>query len=76
MDSDFAPMTQSRKASAIEAATQTVLGFWIALGVADQMYRYLDIPVSHGQNALIGLVLVGASFFRQFLIRRFFEAFR
>jgi hypothetical protein len=67
---------QSKNKSIVESLTNTVTGLLTSFLIQIVIYPLLDIPVTVGQNILITLVFFIASFFRGYLIRRFFNKFK
>lgn len=64
---------QTRVQSALESATQTVIGLGISFAIQVVLYPMLNIAVTFKQNILITAVFFCASLIRQYLIRRFFN---
>lgn len=69
-------MTQSRRMSLIEAVTNVVLGY--ALAVATQMvvFPWFDLHPSLGDNLALSAVFIGISLMRGYALRRVFGAYR
>jgi uncharacterized protein YacL len=66
-------MKQSKKHSAIESITQTVIGLITSFIIQVILYPLLDIPVTFSQNLIITFVFFVASFLRGYVIRRYFN---
>ena len=66
-------MKQSKKHSAIESITQTVIGLVTSFIIQIILYPLLDIPVTFSQNLIITFVFFVASFLRGYVIRRYFN---
>lgn len=69
-------MKQSRRMSLCESVVNTVVGFSLGFLAMFVMSKLLDIPVSHQENALIGVVFTIISIARSFVLRRVFEHIR
>ena len=67
---------QSRTMSFIEALTNVVVGFFLALLTQAAVFPLFGIAVSATQNVLIGGIFTGVSILRSFAVRRLFEANR
>lgn len=67
---------QSRKASFIESATSTAVGYLIALCGQMVLYPLLNIPVTLAQNLFIGAVFTALAVARSYVLRRAFEWLR
>jgi high-affinity Fe2+/Pb2+ permease len=66
-------MKQSKKHSAIESITQTVIGLVTSFIIQIIIYPLLNIPVTFSQNLIITFVFFVASFLRGYVIRRYFN---
>ena len=66
-------MKQSKKHSAIESLTQTVVGLITSFVIQLILYPLLNIPVTFSQNLIITFVFFVASFLRGYIIRRIFN---
>jgi uncharacterized protein YacL len=66
-------MKQSKKHSAIESITQTVIGLVTSFIIQIILYPILNIPVTFSQNLIITFVFFVASFLRGYVIRRYFN---
>jgi hypothetical protein len=67
---------QSRKMSLVEAVTNVVVGFVLAIVTQAALYPILGIPVSIALNVLIATVFTFVSIMRSYVLRRVFEAIR
>ena len=65
---------QSRLMSLVEATTNVVVGFLLALLTQIVMFPMFGVVVSIGDNFLIGCVFTAVSIVRTFVLRRLFEA--
>ena len=67
-------MSQSRRASFAEAATQTAVGYVVALGTQAVVFPLAGIHgVTATAHAGIGAAFVGVSLVRGYALRRVFE---
>ena len=64
---------QSRKHSWIEAIANTLIGYLIAICSQLVVFPLLGIPVSFHQNLVIGLIFMGISLVRNYVLRRIFN---
>lgn len=69
-------MTQSRAMSLIEAATNVVVGYVLAILTQIVVFPWFGIDAALGEHMAIGLAFVGVSLARGYLLRRLFEAIR
>ena len=67
-------MRQSRLMSLVEAVTNVVVGFGVAVGVQILLFPVFGLTVTLRQNLAIGLVFTGVSIARSYVLRRMFEA--
>jgi hypothetical protein len=67
---------QSRRMSLVEAVTNVVVGFAVALMTQIIVFPLFDLEVTLGENLAIGLLFTLASICRSFALRRVFEAIR
>lgn len=65
-------MTQSRSGSAIEAATNVILGWMLALVTQALIFPALGLQVMLWQNLALSAVFTAVSFLRSYILRRFF----
>jgi len=66
-------MTQNKKHSLIESATQTIIGLITSFLIQIVIYPMLNIPVTFSQNVIITLVFFIASIVRGYFVRRVFN---
>lgn len=66
-------MSQSRKASALEALANVALGYVLAILTQMLVFPLFDLDVTFGENLSIGLAFVGVSLLRSYVLRRLFE---
>ncbi|MGI3212869.1 DUF7220 family protein [Roseovarius tibetensis] len=69
-------MSQSRKMSMIEAVTNVVAGYGIAVLTQTLIFPIFGLHVTLAQNLKIGLVFTLVSLARSYALRRLFEARR
>lgn len=70
----MAGFSQSRVMSLIEAATNVVVGFALAVLTQFALFPILGLVVSVSDNLLIGCVFTAVSLGRSYVLRRLFEA--
>lgn len=66
-------MTQSRAMSFVEAATNVVVGYVLAIVTQIVVFPWFGIEAALGEHLAIGLAFVGVSLARGYLLRRLFE---
>ena len=69
-------MRQSRLMSLVEALTNVVVGYALAVWVQLLVFPLLGLTVTFPQNLVIGLVFTGVSLVRSYMLRRPFDAWR
>jgi hypothetical protein len=69
-------MRQSRAMSLVEAGTNVVVGFLLALATQLAAFPLIGLRISLTDNVLIGGIFTGVSLVRSFVLRRLFEAIR
>ncbi len=69
-------MRQSRMMSLVEAATNVVVGYVLAIVTQMVVFPWFGIETGLAEHLTIGLAFVGVSLARGYLLRRLFEAFR
>ena len=69
-------MKQSRRMSLIEAVTNVVVGFAVALLTQIIVFPIFELQVSLADNLAIGAAFTGISLARSSVLRRLFEAIR
>ena len=67
---------QSRRMSLVEAVTNVVVGFAVALLTQIIVFPLFDVAVTLGENLVIGSIFTTISICRSFALRRVFEAIR
>lgn len=65
-------MKQSRRVSLIEAISNTVLGYGIAVLTQMVVYPLFDMEVTFSENILLAAIFTIVSFIRNYIWRRFF----
>ena len=66
-------MKQSRTMSLVEAMTNVVVGYGVAVLTQILVFPWFGIEVGLADNMKIGMVFVGVSLVRGYLLRRLFE---
>jgi len=66
-------MSQSKKQSAVESVTQTLIGLITSIAVQLIIYPLMGIPVSFKQNLVITVIFFTVSIIRGYLVRRIFN---
>lgn len=69
-------MTQSRTMSLVEAVTNVVVGYGLAVITQIIVFPWFGIEAPLGEHLAIGLAFVAVSLARSYLLRRLFEAIR
>ncbi|MDZ7686778.1 MAG: hypothetical protein U5O39_18925 [Gammaproteobacteria bacterium] len=69
-------MRQSRTMSLVEAATNVVVGYVLAIATQIVVFPWFGIEAAIGEHLAIGLVFLGVSLIRGYLLRRLFERIR
>jgi hypothetical protein len=67
---------QSRLMSFVEAVTNVVVGYLLAVATQFAVFPLFGLAVSFGNNLLIAGSFTAVSLIRSFVLRRLFEAFR
>ncbi len=67
-------MTQSRTMSLVEAATNVIVGYVLAIVTQIVVFPWFGIETELAEHMAIGIVFVGVSLVRGYLLRRLFEA--
>jgi hypothetical protein len=67
---------QSRWMSFVEAVTNVVVGYLLAVATQLAVFPLFGLAVTVGDNLLIGGVFTAVSLFRAFVLRRVFERIR
>ncbi|NHQ75826.1 hypothetical protein HAT86_15345 [Roseovarius gahaiensis] len=69
-------MMQSRRRSLIEAITNVVVGYALAVVTQIVVFPWFGLQVSLGDNLAIGALFVTISLVRSYALRRVFERWR
>lgn len=69
-------MTQSRTMSMVEAATNVVVGYVLAIATQIVVFPWFGIETGLAEHLTIGLAFVLVSLARGYLLRRLFERIR
>src|SRR5690606_6580370 len=69
-------MKQSRFMSLVEAATNVVVGYILAIATQIVVFPWFGIETGLAEHMTIGLAFVGVSLARGYLLRRLFERLR
>ena len=69
-------MSQSRRLSMIEAVTNVVVGYALAVITQIVAFPWFGLQVSLGDNLAIGAAFTGISLIRSYALRRLFERLR
>jgi len=64
---------QTRIVSAIEAATNTIIGYFISVIIGQIVYPMFGYMISLGDNAALTAIFVIASYIRSYTFRRLFS---
>ena len=69
-------MKQSRTMSLVEAVTNVVVGYVLAIATQMVVFPWFGIETGLAEHMTIGLVFLGVSLARGYLLRRLFERLR
>ena len=69
-------MSQSRRMSLIEAVTNVMVGYALAIITQIVVFPWFGMHPSLGENLALGGVFVGISLLRSYALRRLFERCR
>ncbi len=69
-------MSQSRTMSLVEAVTNVLIGYGVAVATQMLVFPLFGFEASLQDNLAIGLVFTAVSLVRSYLLRRAFEALR
>lgn len=69
-------MMQSRTMSLVEAATNVIVGYVLAIGTQIVVFPWFGLEAAVEEHLAIGLAFVGVSLARGYLLRRLFERLR
>jgi hypothetical protein len=67
-------MKQTRTMSLIEAATNVVVGYVLAIATQLAVFPVFGIEAAFGEHLAIGLAFVAVSLARSYVLRRLFDA--
>ena len=73
---DTARYRQTRRMSLIEAVTNVLIGYFLAVATNWLVLPLFGFAVSVGDSAAIGLVFTSVAVIRSYALRRVFEAIR
>ena len=65
-------MTQSRRMSLVEAATNVIVGYWLAVLTQILVFPWFDLPISLGENLALSGIFTAISLVRGYALRRLF----
>lgn len=71
-----ARMTQSRRMSLVEAGTNVVVGYALAVVTQIVVFPWFGLQVRFGENLALGGVFTIISLLRSYALRRLFECWR
>ena len=66
-------MTQSRRMSFVEAVTNVIVGYALAVAAQIVVFPWFGLHLQLGENLMIGAVFVGISLLRGYALRRLFQ---
>ena len=69
-------MKQSRAMSLVEAASNVVVGYVLAIATQIVVFPWFGLETGLAEHMTIGLAFVGVSLARDYLVRRLFERIR
>jgi hypothetical protein len=69
-------MAQSKRGSLIEAVTNTVVGYALAVATQFAVFPIYGLQVGVAENLGLGLAFTAVSLIRSYLLRRVFERWR
>ena len=69
-------MAQSKRGSVIEAVTNIVVGYALAVATQFAVFPIYGLKVGVAQNLGLGLAFTAVSLIRSYLLRRVFERWR
>ena len=69
-------MAQSKRGSVIEAVTNTVVGYALAVATQFAVFPIYGLKVGVVENLGLGLAFTAVSLIRSYLLRRVFERWR
>lgn len=65
-------MTQSRRMSLVEAVTNVIVGYAVAVVTQIVVFSWFGLHPTIGENLMIGVIVVGISLLRSYTLRRLF----
>jgi branched-subunit amino acid transport protein len=65
---------QTRRASAVEALTGTIVGFLLAIWVQRLLFPAMGHDLALSENAVVAVVFTALSLVRNYCLRRLFNA--
>lgn len=68
-------MSQSRRASAVEAIVNVLIGYWVAVAAQAVIFPIFGFHASAAQHMAIGALFTVVSLVRSYLLRRVFNWF-
>jgi hypothetical protein len=69
-------MAQSKRGSVIEAVTNTVVGYVLAVATQFAVFPIYGLKVGVAQNLGLGLAFTAVSLIRSYFLRRLFDHWR
>ena len=69
-------MKQSRVMSFVEATTNVVVGYVLAIATQLAVFPLFGLEAAFGEHLAIGMAFVAVSLARSYLLRRLFERWR
>jgi hypothetical protein len=66
-------MTQSRRLSLIEAATNVAVGYGLAVVTQIVVFPWFGLHASLGENLALGVIFTAISLIRSYALRRLFN---
>lgn len=66
-------MTQSRRMSLIESATNVIVGYVLAISTQIVVFPWFGLVTGLQEHLTIGLAFVGVSLVRGYVLRRLFD---
>ena len=69
-------MTQSRRMSMVEAITNVVVGYALAVATQIVVFPWFGLHPNLGENLALGAIFTGISLIRGYILRRLFERWR
>lgn len=76
MNNQDAGMKQSRWMSLVEAVTNVLVGYGVAVATQWAVFPLFGLHATLQQNLVIGLIFTAVSLVRSYLLRRVFEGLR